>query len=145
MGTHDFQAFSCIDRGTTRLGDTIRTISNFCMHDSPNDQVKIVDGLIQPILLGENSWNPRQSRTKTYHILVTGNRFLYKMVRILVGAIIAVGMGKETLESVQNVLETGAGDRYKFCAPAHGLALLNVSYPSNYAFTWQRNGYTIKG
>ncbi len=52
-----------------------------------------------------------------YCITVTGNRFLYKMVRNLAGTIAYIGSGK-----------TDNADRAAFCAPAHGLHLYKVQY-----------------
>jgi tRNA pseudouridine38-40 synthase len=140
VGTHDFGAFRARDKDDSKDGDTIRTISMFQMNHSPCPSVSVVDGLLSPITTGATEGNVhRQKRTITYQVLVTGNRFMYKMVRILVGAVIAVGMGKETLESVHTALGSKTDEnRYKFCAPAHGLALLNVSYPDNFIFSWSR-------
>ncbi len=35
-----------------------------------------------------------------YHIYVTGNGFLYNMVRIIAGTVIEVGLGKRTVEQL---------------------------------------------
>ena len=42
---------------------------------------------------------------------VTGRGFLYRMVRHLVGAAIAVGLGKTSLDHVQRLLQGGAEHR----------------------------------
>lgn len=133
-GTHDFQAFSGNDATNARQGNTVRTISKFGIINSPTAEV---DGLIKPIHAMKNISDFQRIKTKTYQIIVTGDRFMYKMVRILIGAIVAVGMGKESLDCVQKVLVEGRGNRYKLCAPAHGLALCNVSYPINFTFKWR--------
>lgn len=71
---------------------------------------------------------------QTYTLAVTGNRFLYKMMRFLVGTLVAVGSGQLNLEDLEYALETGScespdGLRKKFqVAPAHGLILAHVDY-----------------
>lgn len=59
---------------------------------------------------------------------VTGNGFLYHMVRILAGTLIEIGMGKKTVEQIPEIL--GAKNRFRagFMAPAHGLMLMKVDY-----------------
>ena len=138
MGTHDFEAFSARERGHERNGSTIRTISILSIDNCPTHETSVVDGLLSPKTKRSYGPNPRQMTTNTFQILVTGNRFMYKMVRILVGAVILVGMGKESLESVHAALNIG-DKRYKLCAPAHGLALVNVSYPTSFMFSWRRS------
>ena len=59
---------------------------------------------------------------------VTGDGFLYHMVRILAGTLIEIGMGKKTVEQIPEIL--GAKNRFRagFMAPAHGLMLMKVDY-----------------
>jgi len=61
-------------------------------------------------------------------IRVTGNGFLYNMVRIIAGTLIEVGAGKTTPEEILEMLEktdrTVAGPT----APAHGLTMLRIEY-----------------
>ena len=59
---------------------------------------------------------------------IEGNRFLYKMVRNLVGTLVYLGMGKLSLEEVQTLI--GKKDRRiaGITAPAHGLILKRVHY-----------------
>ena len=59
---------------------------------------------------------------------VEGNGFLYNMVRIMSGTLLAVGEGKITIEDVDKILD---GKDRKFAGktmPARGLTLLNVFY-----------------
>ncbi len=63
------------------------------------------------------------------HYSVTGNGFLYNMVRILVGTMLEVGTGKRTPESLQQALRSGNRTDAGPTAPAHGLTLLRVCYP----------------
>lgn len=59
---------------------------------------------------------------------VTGNGFLYNMVRIIAGTLLKVGQGKATCEDVANML--AAKDRALAGAtmPAKGLTLVEVKY-----------------
>lgn len=61
-------------------------------------------------------------------IVITGNGFLYNMVRIIVGTLLRVGMGIYPPEQVKDILE--ARDRAKsgHKAPANGLTLVNIEY-----------------
>lgn len=62
-------------------------------------------------------------------IKVTGNGFLYNMVRIIAGTLMWVGMGVRTPEDVKDILE--ACDRSKAgpTAPANGLILADFKFP----------------
>lgn len=64
----------------------------------------------------------------TYTLWVTGDGFLYNMVRIIVGTLLYVGHGTRTLEDVRQALLKG--DRLKAgkVAPARGLTLEKVEY-----------------
>lgn len=59
---------------------------------------------------------------------ICGNGFLYNMVRIIVGTLYEVGTGKQTAESICEILD--AKDRTKAgkTAPAEGLYLKGVKY-----------------
>lgn len=60
---------------------------------------------------------------------ITGNGFLYNMVRIIAGTLIEVGKGKLKPEDIKMIME--ARDRQKAgpTAPAHGLTLVEIEYP----------------
>ncbi len=60
---------------------------------------------------------------------ITGNGFLYNMVRIIAGTLIEVGKGKMKPEDIKMIME--ARDRQKAgpTAPAHGLTLVEIEYP----------------
>lgn len=61
-------------------------------------------------------------------IRISGNGFLYNMVRIIVGTLIKVGLGVYPPEYVKEILESK--DRYKAGpkAPARGLTLIGIKY-----------------
>lgn len=61
-------------------------------------------------------------------IRISGNGFLYNMVRIIVGTLMKVGLGVYPPEHVKEILE--AKDRYAAGpkAPARGLTLIGIEY-----------------
>lgn len=61
-------------------------------------------------------------------ILLTGNGFLYNMVRIIVGTLIEAGRGERDVENVAAVLQSRDRKNAGFTAPAQGLCLWDVRY-----------------
>ncbi|MBQ9485482.1 MAG: tRNA pseudouridine synthase A, partial [Clostridia bacterium] len=61
-------------------------------------------------------------------IQVTGNGFLYNMVRIIAGALIKAGKGEIKESDILKALETGKRDLLGETLPAKGLCLLKVEY-----------------
>lgn len=72
-------------------------------------------------------------------LTVTGNGFLYNMVRILAGTLISVGAGKLAPGAIARALETGNRLDLGVTAPAHGLTLMRVYY-SEYELESDRTG-----
>lgn len=63
-------------------------------------------------------------------ITVVGNAFLRSMVRVIAGTLVEVGRGRRTPASVQEVLEARDRSLAGQTAPACGLFLVDVLYPS---------------
>lgn len=61
-------------------------------------------------------------------IFVEGNGFLYNMVRIIVGALIDVGLHKKTPEDIKIMLDELDRSKASDTAPAKGLYLYSVKY-----------------
>jgi tRNA pseudouridine38-40 synthase len=61
-------------------------------------------------------------------ISVTGNGFLYNMVRILSGTLLYIGIGKLTIKDVYDIIGKGDRRRAGKTLPANGLCLLKVDY-----------------
>lgn len=61
-------------------------------------------------------------------IRITGNGFLYNMVRIIVGTLIRVGRGFYEPEKVKEILEARDRKAAGVTAPAHGLMLMEINY-----------------
>lgn len=64
-------------------------------------------------------------------IRVTGNGFLYNMVRIIAGVLMRVGRGFYTPERVRDILEARERTAEGITAPANGLVLLEIRYSDN--------------
>lgn len=61
-------------------------------------------------------------------LIFYGNGFLYKMVRLITGTLIEVGLGEKTPEDINNILESKDRKKAGQTAPAHGLYLEEVKY-----------------
>lgn len=61
-------------------------------------------------------------------IRITGNGFLYNMVRIIVGTLIRVGRGFYEPERVKEILEEKDRKAAGVTAPAHGLTLVSIDF-----------------
>ncbi|MBO4384599.1 MAG: tRNA pseudouridine(38-40) synthase TruA [Clostridia bacterium] len=73
----------------------------------------------------ESGWT-REGDMLKYH--VSGNGFLYNMVRIMVGTMIRVGEGFDRPEVVAEALKDPSRSNAGDTAPAHGLMLWRVRY-----------------
>ncbi len=97
-GKHDFAGFAA-NRGQ-EVRDTVRTIRS----------VKV------------------RRRGFLWTLEFEGDGFLYKMVRLMVGAITDVASGKIHLEKIVDRFERKANSSARFAAPACGLYLVRVRY-----------------
>jgi len=99
LGTHDFSAF-CNERASLNK-DPVCTIHSITINLLPNDQISIS---------------------------IIGNRFLYKMMRNLIGTLVYVGLKKIEVSEVKNILQNKQRTLAGITAPAHGLHLIRVFY-----------------
>ena len=98
VGTHDFAAFAA-NRGKPEPS-TIRTINN----------VRV------------------RQKGPCVTIEFDGDGFLYKMVRLMVGALVKCALGKMRIEEITSRLRSGKVGSARFAAPAEGLYLVRVRY-----------------
>ncbi len=61
-------------------------------------------------------------------ILVSGNGFLYNMVRIISGTLLEIGMGERDADSIERVFETKNREMAGVTLPGKGLTLVSVEY-----------------
>ena len=62
-------------------------------------------------------------------VTFSGNGFLYRMVRLLVGGAVRVAEGRESLGWIRDLLASPGSGKCQYCAPAAGLYLEKVEYP----------------
>ncbi len=105
-GEHDFKGF---EASGSAVKSTVRTVYSI--------ELK-AEGAAEDGTLSEG-------RLSVY---VTGNGFLYNMVRIIAGTLVYAGQGKLSVEDVERVLETGDRTLAGKTLPPHGLTLVSVGY-----------------
>ena len=98
VGTHDFKCFETA--GGTPRETTVRTVSQL---DITEDDKAIV-------------------------IEITGDGFLYNMVRIITGTLVETGAGKRTPDSVREAIESRNRANAGFTAPPQGLYLKEIYF-----------------
>lgn len=63
-------------------------------------------------------------------IELTGNGFLYNMVRIISGTLVDVGIGKIKPDEIEEIIKSGNREKAGKTLPPQGLYLVNVEYES---------------
>lgn len=101
VGTHDFTAFCAAN---TPVEDKVRTIYELDVICRDDDMIII---------------------------RVTGNGFLYNMVRIIAGTLVAVGRGRIKPEEISDIIESRDRKKAGETAPPQGLTLVSIEYDSS--------------
>ena len=60
---------------------------------------------------------------------ITADRFLRNMVRAIVGTLINVGLGKNSIEDIIKIIESRNRSEAGLSVPARGLFLTRIEYP----------------
>jgi tRNA pseudouridine38-40 synthase len=60
---------------------------------------------------------------------ITADRFLRNMVRAIVGTMVNIGLGKIEVADLHHIISSKDRGKAGFSVPAHGLYLVDVSYP----------------
>lgn len=60
---------------------------------------------------------------------IKADRFLRNMVRAIVGTMINIGLGKISITDFEKIIQSKDRNKAGFSVPAHGLYLVDVSYP----------------
>lgn len=97
-GEHDFKAFKA---SGTSSKSSVRTIYKATVKEMPNNRI---------------------------YIELTGNGFLYNMVRIISGTLVDVGIGKLQPEDISNIIESQKRENAGKTLPPQGLYLVSVEY-----------------
>lgn len=74
------------------------------------------------------SCNVTRDASDVITVRVTGNGFLYNMVRIIAGTLIKVGGGELAAEEIPLILEKKDRSAAGPTAPAHGLTMIGIEY-----------------
>lgn len=69
-----------------------------------------------------------QEEEQVLRLEFEGEGFLYHMVRLMVGSMVRVARGRDTIEWLRDLLANPNGERSNYCAPADGLYLERVKY-----------------
>lgn len=104
VGTHDFAGFQC---SGAEVKTTVRTLYSVDV---------LPGGIVGPC-----------DADNLYRIELSGNGFLYKMVRNITGVLVEIARGAASEELLQQTLAS-PGPFHGNTAPAQGLALMEVRY-----------------
>lgn len=104
-GEHDFKAFCAAN---SAVKTTIRTVYSVRLRR-------------------ENIFSGEELK-----IYVTGNGFLYNMVRTVAGTLLDIGFGRKTFEDLKDALQKGDRSKVGRTMPAKGLCLISVEYDKNF-------------
>jgi tRNA pseudouridine38-40 synthase len=102
VGEHDFKGFCSIK---TQAESTVRTIYSITVEE-----------------------RELQAGGSLISIRVTGSGFLYNMVRIIAGTLMEAGMGKRSMQTIREAVETGERTLAGPTAPAKGLTLIGIKF-----------------
>ena len=100
LGTKDFRGV-CNRRADLNEEDTVRTVHSIRIQEQPQALV----------------------------VFVEANHFLYKMARTIVGTMVCVARGNLSIDAIPEALQSRKRALAGVTAPAHGLSLIEVTYP----------------
>ena len=123
-GEHDFK---CFEASGSVVKNTVRTVYEVAIDCAKISGAEIS---LQPDKTDNlnGSFDEEKAFDCLVDISVTGNGFLYNMVRIIAGTLVYVGLHKLTVDDVKNIIETGDRKRAGKTLSAKGLCLLKVVY-----------------
>ncbi|WP_036607971.1 tRNA pseudouridine synthase A [Oribacterium sp. P6A1] len=136
VGEHDFTSFVNPDSQVFEHGgDAVREIYSveiLGQKESTVDNYGTDEKSENTELGHKNTSVSRRVKTSEEQLItirISGNGFLYHMIRIIVGTLLQVGNGKREPEEIKDILE--ARDRTKAgpTVPAKGLCLVELNYP----------------
>ncbi len=123
-GEHDFQSFAASDPDLSQREPSLDV--------AELEPRAPLHSTVRTIYF--SSWEQRQTEAGELVVYrVRGNGFLHHMVRNLAGTMIDVGRGQLTLEEIPGILAARSRSAAGPTAPARGLFLHSVEYPSEEA------------
>jgi tRNA pseudouridine38-40 synthase len=124
LGEHDFSSFTS---PLSTKPSHVRTILEARLEVEENRLGDI--GI--PDAFDSELWDTRKYPGKqrgVAHLYITGNGFLYNMVRIIAGTLIQVGEGKRSADEIPHILAAQNRAKAGPTAVPHGLTLWEVEY-----------------
>ena len=110
-GTHDFRGFMAA--GSNLKGGTVRTIFETSLSVRP---------------ASDGSAPSAEQKNFEIEIAVSGDGFLYNMVRIIAGTLVDVGTGKIPADLLPEIIASRDRERAGHTAPPQGLYMAEVFY-----------------
>ncbi|MBE6030306.1 MAG: tRNA pseudouridine(38-40) synthase TruA [Clostridiales bacterium] len=117
VGTHDFKCFQA--SGGEEKETTVRTVYDLEIIETVTDAVKEMPS---------GAADRRRRIVQDIEIRISGDGFLYNMVRIITGTLVEVGLGKKKPEDIPAVIESLDRQNAGHTAPPQGLYLAEVYY-----------------
>ena len=121
-GTHDFNCFQAA--GGDIRETTVRTVYalNVSVEEIACPERK--GRILAADKVNDDRWFPPKKLT----VSITGDGFLYNMVRIIVGTLVDVGLSKIEPENVAKIIESKDRTKAGHTAPPQGLYLKEIYY-----------------
>lgn len=124
LGEHDFQGFS--DNRSKK--STIRRIDSIEFRLHAPQTSNLCDETDNACHKAAGNTDTEVMRGGHIEIIFRGNGFLYHTVRLIVGTLLAVGMGEISENVVDEIFESRDRRKIPYMAPAEGLFLYKVEY-----------------
>jgi len=114
IGEHDFASFCSLN---TQVESTIRTIYSLEIQVTKLESFR-----------NNHECENELEQGQLITIRITGNGFLYNMVRIIAGTLLQIGSAKKQPEEIQHMLEQKNRAAAGPTAPAVGLTMIGIEY-----------------
>ena len=131
VGTHDFASFAA-GGGATEQAEQSR-------YETAEKHGTVRTIYRADVLCDNVSFNcssdagDARHEVPAYHgmirFIVSGNGFLYNMVRIMAGTLLEIGKGALSSDCIPGILAAESREAAGPTAPAHGLRLVEIKYP----------------
>ena len=121
LGSHDFAAFCAVKK---KKKSTVRRIFEIEIKEILQEQESIREDTADRLL----RCIPAGACGREVQMRITGDGFLHRMVRIMVGTLVEIGLGKREPEDVKALLGQGIRGDAGVTVPAKGLTLWEVYY-----------------